>query len=62
MNKKRKKVITKSFLSKIIEPNSYTKKSFLSEIYIYIHISIRNPFRIPCDNAVLDGTATSNGK
>ena len=32
-----------SFLSKKIEPNGYTASLSLSEINIYIHISIRKP-------------------
>ena len=54
--------MTKSFLSEIKEPNGHTTRSYLSEIHIYIHISIRNPVRIPCDNAVLYGTSTSYGE
>ena len=55
-----KKVITKLFISKIIEPNGYTTTSYLSKIQIYIHISIRNPVRRACDNAVLDSKSTSH--
>ena len=37
---KSKSVTTNSFLFNKIEPNSYTTRPSLSEIYIYIHISI----------------------
>ena len=50
--------MTKSLLSEIIDPIGYTTNSFLSEI----HISISNPVTRPCDNAVLHGTASFNGK
>ena len=59
---KSKSVITKSFISEIIEPNVYTTTPYFSEIHVYIHISIRNPARIPCDNAVLYGTENSRGE
>ena len=35
--------MNKLFINKIIEPNGYTKTSSLSEIHIYVHISIRKP-------------------
>ena len=35
-----KSVTTKSFIYGIIEPNCYTRRSFLSEIHIYIYTYI----------------------
>ena len=43
--KKITRLMTKSFLSKSIEPNVYTTRSSLSAIHIYIHISIRKPIQ-----------------
>ena len=50
----------KSFLSERIKPNGYTTTSSLSEMNIYVNLSIRNPVRRPYDNAVLYGTAASH--
>ena len=51
--------MTKSFPSKNIKPNGYTKTLSLSAIHIYIYIyQYANPVRRPFDNTILYGTVT----
>ena len=59
---KSKIVMTKSFLFKNIKPKSYTARSFLSAVHIYIHTPIhKTQLRDRAITQYYNGTKTSNG-